>query len=144
MILAPSKIKYIKNVSSTSGSGLVYMGHGIKALFDLEFSKWQYQQVDIGDQIVLEQQGKLTHVVEVQNPKLNYNQNNLQHPYTMKVKTIAIIPNGFKKTDSSIFNANFTCLRGNTNLIPIGKVGKNVENIGKRIVDIFKNNFLAI
>jgi hypothetical protein len=140
MILNANKIKYIKNVSSTSGNRLVYMNYVTGTPFDLEFSKQQRQQVGIGDQIVLEQQGKLTHIVEVANPTMNYNANNPAHPYTMQVKTIAIIPNGLQKSDSSISDADFTCLGGNTNLIPIDAVSKTVQDIEKKIVKMFKNN----
>lgn len=139
-ILKASKIKYIKNVTSTSSSNLVYMQHTVGTVFDLEFSKNQQQIISVGDQIVLEQQSKLTHVVEVVNNEIVYNASNPAHPYTLKVKTVGIIQNGLQKSDSSISEADFTCLGGNTNLIPIKAVAGTVDDIETKIVKIFKNN----
>lgn len=136
-ILKASKIKYIKNVTDKNVNGLVYMQHTVGSqIFSLTFSKRQHQQINVGDQIVLFQKGKLTHIVEVEDNEVNKTKTNSKYSYTMNVRTVAILPMGLEKSDSSIYEANFDKLRRTTNLVLIDEVG----DIRGRIYKIFKNN----
>lgn len=139
MELKESKLKYVKNVSNPSNVPPAYEKYGLGDEFGLDFSKEQKQQ-KVGDQILLEDKGKLIRVVEVVDENIVKTNNSSKHPYEIKVKTIAIIPNGIKKTDTSIADLDFTCLKGNTNLIPIDSINNVKDNTKEKIIKIFTNN----
>lgn len=141
MGLKSSKIKFAKNVSDPDSPDLVYMNYDVGEEFNLAFSK-QPHIGEVGDQIVLMQKGKLTHVVEIiDNEVKDWGPQGGKYHYGLAVKTVGMIDNGVDVSTSSIKDTNFSSLRGNTNLVHLNAIEKNnPKELQSNIAEIFKQN----